>query len=64
MKTVPFGEFAGQEKYWPLFYLTPAIFFYFLILPLLLCLPWEFKNIKNDFNKIISKFKKNNKKAE
>ena len=59
MKTVPFGEFAGQEKYWPLFYLMPAIFFYFLVLPLLLCLPWEFKNIKSDLKKLFAKFKRN-----
>ena len=58
MKTVPFGEFAGQPKYWPLFYLTPAIFFYFLILPFLLCLPWEFKNFKTDCKNFFAKFKK------
>lgn len=49
MKTIPFGDYAGQTKYWPFFYLLPGCFVYFLTLPLLLCLPWEFKHIKEDF---------------
>lgn len=48
MKTIPFGEYAGQEKYWPFFYLVPGCFVYFLALPLLMCLPWEAKHIKAD----------------
>ena len=64
MKYVPYGEYAGTPKYWPFFYLVPGAFVYFLILPLLLCLPWEFKHIKNDFVLIKQWFalKKENKK--
>lgn len=59
MQTVPFGEFAGEPKYWPFFYLVPGCFVYFLVLPLLLCLPWEFKHIKQDFRNIKQRFSKN-----
>lgn len=52
MQTVPAGAMAGEPKYWPFFYLLPGCFVYFWILPLLLCLPWEFKHIKQDFIKI------------
>lgn len=58
MKTVPFGPFAGQAKYWPFFYLIPGAFVYFWLLPLLLCLPWEFKHIKQDLSALKQKFKK------
>lgn len=57
-KIVPVGEFAGQIKYWPFFYLLPAIFFYFLIIPFLLCLPWQAKVIKNDIKKFFGFFRK------
>ena len=40
MKTVPFGEFAGQEKYWPFFYILPACFVYFWVVPFLICIPF------------------------
>lgn len=59
MKTVPFGQYAGQEKYWPLFYLIPAVFFYFLLIPFLICLPWEYKKIKMDMKSFFNRFKKN-----
>lgn len=48
MKTVPFGPYAGQTKYWPFFYLLPGCFVYFWIIPLLICLPWEHNHIKSD----------------
>lgn len=58
MKTIPVGEFAGQSKYWPLFYLMPACLIYFTILPLLISLPWEYKHIKQDFVTVKSYFKR------
>ena len=54
MKTVPFGELAGQEKYWPFFYLLPGCFLYFIVFPFLICLPWELKHVKDDFKKIVN----------
>ena len=52
MKTVPAGPLAGDPKYWPFFYLLPGCFFYFWLLPLLLCLPWEFKHIRQDIRNL------------
>ena len=54
MKVVPYGELAGQEKYWPFFYLLPGCFLYFLVFPFLICLPWELKHVKEDFKKIVN----------
>lgn len=48
LTVVPWGAFAGQTKYWPLLWIMPAIIIYFIALPLLLCLPWESKHIKQD----------------
>lgn len=48
MTTIPWGEFAGEPKYWPFFYLLPAVFIYFITLPFFMCLPWQFKKIKAD----------------
>lgn len=59
MKTIPWGEYAGQVKYWPFFYLVPGVLFYFWVLPLLICLPWELKHIKEDIKKIKFFSKKN-----
>lgn len=61
MKTVPFGPYAGQEKYWPFFWMVPAVFFYFLIIPFIFCLIFDFKNVKNCFIKIGLFFKRNKK---
>lgn len=47
-KTVPFGPYAGQDKYWPLIWITPAILVYFTVLPFLMSLPWERKHIASD----------------
>ena len=56
MKTVPWGDMAGEPKYWPFFYLLPGVFFYFIIIPLLLSVIWEHRHIKEDFNKVKSWF--------
>ncbi|MGN0961679.1 MAG: hypothetical protein ACI4PF_05755 [Christensenellales bacterium] len=61
MKTVPFGAYAGQEKYWPFFWMIPGVFVYFLIIPFLFCLIFDFKNIKNSFSKLGTMFKKGKK---
>ena len=68
MKVVPFGEFAGQTKYWPFFWMLPAIIFYFLLIPLALCFILDFKNTVNEFKSLFNKIKglfkvKNDKKA-
>jgi len=45
-KTVPVGEFAGQVKYWPWFWMICPV--YILVTPLsfLLCLVFERKSLK------------------
>ncbi|MBR2970711.1 MAG: YwaF family protein [Clostridia bacterium] len=62
MKVIPFGEFAGQEKFWPFFWMVPGVFFYFLLEPLILCLIFDFKNtvstFKNGYHYVINLFKK------
>ena len=35
MKTVPVGPYAGQEKYWPFFWMVPGVIVYFILVPLL-----------------------------
>ena len=57
MKTIPFGEFAGQEKYWPFFYLIPGIILYFTVIPFLLSLIWEHKRVKEDLLLLTNKIK-------
>ena len=49
MKTVPWGEFAGQEKYWPFFWMLPGVIFYFLLIPLMLCFIFDFKGTTQSF---------------
>lgn len=47
-KTVPVGEFAGQVKYWPWFWMIVPV--YVLVTPLsfLLALPFDYKSLKAD----------------
>lgn len=52
MKTIPWGEFAGQPKYWPFFWLLPGVIFYFILLPLILCLIFDFKDTVASFQRI------------
>ncbi len=49
MKTVPAGPYAGQEKYWPFFWMVPGVIVYFTLVPLLICLIFDFKHTKNTF---------------
>lgn len=49
MKYVPFGEHAGELKYWPFFWLVVPTFVYGIVGCLLLCLPFEHKHIKQDW---------------
>ncbi|MFA5562400.1 MAG: hypothetical protein WDA00_07170 [Eubacteriales bacterium] len=58
MKTVPWGPMAGQEKYWPFFWMLPAVVVYFLALPALMCLPWEYAHIKADLTTLVGKLKR------
>ena len=57
MKTIPWGEFAGQPKYWPFFWMLPGVIVYFLLIPVILCFILDFKNTVNSFKDIFSKIK-------
>ena len=54
-RTVPVGEFAGQEKYWPWFWLIVPCFVLVTPLALLITLPFDFKNLKADIKKLGNK---------
>ena len=51
-KTVPVGEFAGQVKYWPWFWLIVPV--YLLVTPLsfLIALPFDHKSLREDLKKL------------
>ena len=57
MKTIPFGEFAGQEKYWPFFWMLPGVIFYFTLVPLIICFIFDFKGTIESFKNLFSKVK-------
>ena len=46
LKTVPVGEFAGQEKYWPWFWLIPPVYLIVTPLSFLIALIFDHKNLK------------------
>lgn len=58
MKTMPFGPYAGQVKYWPLLWLVPSMFVYFTIIPFIMCFCVQRKTIIDDFKKFFAHFKR------
>ncbi|MEG1613084.1 MAG: hypothetical protein RR357_02835 [Clostridia bacterium] len=52
MTTVPFGEFAGQAKLWPFFYMLPGVFIYGISVAFLISLPWEAKHVFEDLRSL------------
>jgi hypothetical protein len=54
-KTIPVGEFAGQEKYWPWFWLIFPV--YILVTPLAFAMAMIFdhKNFVNDIKNLFQK---------
>lgn len=49
MKTVPYGAYQGQVKYWPFFWMVPGVIFYFILVPIIICFIFDFKETKNSF---------------
>lgn len=47
-KTVPVGQYAGQEKYWPWFWIIVPVFLLVTPLSFLLCMIFDGKNFAND----------------
>lgn len=62
-KTVPVGEFAGQEKYWPWFWLIVPV--YVLVTPLAfgLSMIFDAKSLKADCKNLKARFSKKDKTA-
>lgn len=54
-KTVPVGEFAGQLKYWPWFWMITPVYLLVTPLSILLALIFDSKSIKADIRKLKSK---------
>lgn len=68
-KTIPFGEHAGEAKYWPWFWLIVPVFVYITPLCFGLCMIFDHKNFKIDCIALKQKTKsylkaKKNKKIE
>ena len=57
-KTVPAGEFAGQEKYWPWFWMIVPVFVLLLPLSFGLSMIFDRKNFARDLRKLKQKIKK------
>jgi len=60
MRTIPYGVNAGEAKYWPLLWAVVPLYVIFVPLCFLLCMIFDFKNIKNDFKNFFARFKKRN----
>ena len=62
-KTVPVGPFAGQEKYWPWFWLIVPVFVLVIPLSFLLCMIFDgkgfWKDVKHIKQKIVCALRKN-----
>ena len=54
-KTVPIGQFAGTEKYWPWFWLIVPCYVLVIPLSVLLALIFDHKSLKADLKKLFKK---------
>ncbi|MGN1200690.1 MAG: hypothetical protein ACI4R8_00295 [Candidatus Caccovivens sp.] len=52
-KTVPFGEHAGETKYWPLLWLLFPVFILVTPLCFLLCMIFDWRHFGQDINKLL-----------
>ena len=62
-KTVPVGEFAGQIKYWPWFWLITPVYLIVTPLSVLIALPFDHKALAADVKKLKQHFQKKNQPA-
>lgn len=56
-KTVPVGEFAGEPKYWPWFWLIIPSHIIFIPICFLMSLIFDFKSFKEDMKKLFNRIK-------
>ena len=59
LKYVPFGEHAGEAKYWPFLWIVCPVFIAAFVGCFLLSLPFEWRHVKEDFVNLKAKFQKN-----
>ena len=59
-RTVPVGEFAGQTKYWPWFWLITPVYIIVTPLSFLISMIFDHKNFKEDMKKLFNKKVKTN----
>jgi len=57
-RTVPVGEFAGQEKYWPWFWMIVPVFVLVTPLSFLLSMVFDGENFAKDMKKLKDRFSK------
>lgn len=58
MKHIPFGEYAGEKKYWPILWAIGPAFVYIGGLSLILSICWEKDHMKSDFQNLKNYIKK------
>ena len=64
-KTVPVGAYAGQEKYWPWFWLIVPVYILVPVISFLISMIFDHKQFKNDVKALVGKIKNiKSKKAE
>lgn len=56
-KTIPVGPYAGQEKYWPWFWMIFPVFILLTPLAFGLCMIFDAKNFGKDMKKLPAKFR-------
>ena len=57
-RTVPVGEFAGQVKYWPWFWLIFPCFILVTPMAFLLTMPFDHKSLRRDVKTLVAKLRK------
>ena len=57
-KTVPVGEYAGQLKYWPWFWLIVPVYLLVTPLSVLIALPFDHRSLSADVKKLKQRFRK------
>ena len=57
-RTVPVGQYAGQLKYWPWFWLIVPVYLIVTPLSVLLALPFDHQSLVQDVKKLRSRLRR------
>ena len=63
-RTVPVGQFAGQQKYWPWFWMIVPVFVIVTPLAFLVCMIFDHKSFTTDIKIFASRFKRKSKEVK